>query len=120
DFPPPRQVKKDVPPALEAVCLQAMALKPEDRYPTALDLAADVEHWLADEPVSAYRERAGARLAPWGRQPPRLGGAARGGRGGAGRAGGSSGRRGRRGRRRWGSATGPSGRGPGRGRRWTP
>ena len=26
-----------------------MALKPEERYPTALRLAADVEHWPADE-----------------------------------------------------------------------
>src|SRR5262249_51460854 len=34
DFPPPRQVKKDVPPALEAVFLPAMALKPPEPYPT--------------------------------------------------------------------------------------
>ena len=36
-------------------------LKPEDRYGSALALAADVEHFLADEPVSAYREPWGAR-----------------------------------------------------------
>src|SRR5262249_1536385 len=47
----PRQVKPAVPPALGAICLKAMALQPEERYPTALELAADVEHWLADEPV---------------------------------------------------------------------
>jgi tetratricopeptide (TPR) repeat protein len=33
-----------------------MALRPGDRYPTALALAADLEHWLADEPVTAYRQ----------------------------------------------------------------
>jgi WD40 repeat protein len=55
-FPPPRQQAKEVPRALEAICLKAMALKPEDRYATALSLAADLEHWLADEPVSAWRE----------------------------------------------------------------
>src|SRR5262249_46257054 len=31
-------------------------------------LAADVEHWLADEPVSAYREPLPARLTRWGRR----------------------------------------------------
>jgi serine/threonine-protein kinase len=61
---PPRQVKKDVPAPLEAICLKAMALKPKDRYDSALALAADIEHWLADEPVSAYRE---PPLARWGR-----------------------------------------------------
>jgi serine/threonine-protein kinase len=55
-FPRPREVKKEVPAALEAVFQKAMALKPENRYPTALALAADVERWLADEPVSARRE----------------------------------------------------------------
>ena len=39
--------------ALEAVCLKAMALKPEDRYAAPKALAEDVERWLADEPVTA-------------------------------------------------------------------
>ena len=30
-------------------------------------LAEDLEHWLADEPVAAYREGWGPRLARWGR-----------------------------------------------------
>jgi hypothetical protein len=45
-----------------------MALKPKDRYATAKDLAADVEHWLADEPVSAYGEPWPVRAARWGRK----------------------------------------------------
>jgi serine/threonine-protein kinase len=60
---PPRQVKPGVPKALEAICRKAMAREPAARYATALELAADVEHWLADEPVSAYREAWPARLA---------------------------------------------------------
>jgi tetratricopeptide (TPR) repeat protein len=55
DFPRPATVKP-CPPALEAVCLKAMALRPEERYPTALPLAADVEHGLADKPVGAWPE----------------------------------------------------------------
>jgi tetratricopeptide (TPR) repeat protein/tRNA A-37 threonylcarbamoyl transferase component Bud32 len=57
-----------IPRALEAVCQKALALTPADRYPTALALAEDVERWLADEPVSAWREPWIMRAARWGRQ----------------------------------------------------
>ncbi len=56
DYPPPRAVNPQVPPGLEAIVLKAMAPSPSDRYGSARDLARDVERWLADEPVSAYRE----------------------------------------------------------------
>ena len=52
----PRSLNPSIPPALEAVCLKALAPQPGDRYPTALALAEDVERWLADEPVMAWRE----------------------------------------------------------------
>jgi serine/threonine-protein kinase len=65
DFPPPRRLAPLVPPALEAICLKAMAAKPGDRYPSAKALAKDVERWLADEPVSAMPERGMQRLARW-------------------------------------------------------
>jgi serine/threonine-protein kinase len=68
DFQPPRQVKSQVPPALEAICLKAMALKPENRYVSATALAADLEHWLADEPVSAYAEPWTVRVRRWMRR----------------------------------------------------
>jgi tRNA A-37 threonylcarbamoyl transferase component Bud32 len=56
EFPPPRQVNPGVPRTLEAICLKAMARQPRERYESARALADDVEHWLADEPVSAHRE----------------------------------------------------------------
>jgi serine/threonine-protein kinase len=56
EFPPPRRVRPEVPRALEAVCRKAMALEPAQRYESAAELADDVERWLADEPVRAYRE----------------------------------------------------------------
>jgi serine/threonine-protein kinase len=68
DFPPPRTVMPSVPRPLEAVCLKAMSLRPSDRYPTAQRLAADIEHWLADEPVAAYREPVAVRVRRWGRR----------------------------------------------------
>lgn len=64
----PRQMRADVPKALEAICCKAMALRQADRYDSALALAEDIEHWLADEPVTAYRELASARLARWTRK----------------------------------------------------
>jgi serine/threonine-protein kinase len=66
-FPPPRQVDPSIDRALEAVCLKAMARRPEDRYASARALAEDLERWTADEPVSVHREPLSARLARWGR-----------------------------------------------------
>jgi serine/threonine-protein kinase len=65
---PAREVSPWVPPALSAVCRRAMALAPEGRYGSAKELAAEVERWLADEPVAAYREPWLPRLARWGRR----------------------------------------------------
>jgi tetratricopeptide (TPR) repeat protein len=68
DFPALRQVKRNVPAALQAICLKAMALRPEDRYASVRALADDVEHWLADEPVSAWREPWVKRAGRWVRK----------------------------------------------------
>jgi WD40 repeat protein/tRNA A-37 threonylcarbamoyl transferase component Bud32 len=65
---PPRRVKADVPAALDAVCRRALAREPGQRYGTALELAADVERWLADEPVSAWREPWPVRGRRWMRR----------------------------------------------------
>jgi eukaryotic-like serine/threonine-protein kinase len=67
-FPRPRDVNPRADRALEAVCLKAMALMPTERYPSPRELAADFEQWLADEPVSAFREGLPARLARWARR----------------------------------------------------
>ena len=72
DFPPPRQIDPSVTPALEAICLKAMARRPQDRYASAKDLADDIEQWLADEPVTAYPEPLRLRLARWRRRHPAL------------------------------------------------
>src|SRR5205807_3187506 len=57
-------------PALEAICLKAMACRPEDRYASPQTLAKDVERWLADEPVSAFRNSALERTGRWSRKNP--------------------------------------------------
>jgi serine/threonine-protein kinase len=64
-FKPPRSILPTIPLALEAICLKAMAQKPESRYESARELALDLEHWLADEPVSAYPETSIQKLSRW-------------------------------------------------------
>jgi serine/threonine protein kinase/Tfp pilus assembly protein PilF len=71
-FPAPRQVQPGVPRALEAICLKAMAPEPARRYASALELAADVQRWLADEPVTAAAEPLSVRARRWVRRHPRL------------------------------------------------
>ena len=56
EFPRPREGNPHLSEALEAICIKAMAVRPRDRYPTAQQLADDVERYLADEPVTAYAE----------------------------------------------------------------
>jgi len=68
DFPRPRSLNVGVSPVLEAICLKAMARKPENRYVSARALADDLEHWLADETVTAYSEPKIERLGRWTRR----------------------------------------------------
>ena len=65
DFRKPTDVDGSIPRALEAVCLKAMALESKDRYRSAAAMAADLELWLADEPVSVFREPIAVRMARW-------------------------------------------------------
>src|SRR5262249_35911820 len=65
DFPPPRQVRAEVDRPLEAICLKAMSRDPAGRYESVVALAADVENYLADEPVAAWREPWGVRARRW-------------------------------------------------------
>jgi eukaryotic-like serine/threonine-protein kinase len=68
EFPRPRAVNSAVSPALEAVCMKAMATQPRDRYASAKELADELDLWLADEPVLAWREPLWRRGARWMRR----------------------------------------------------
>ncbi len=63
--PPPRKraPRRQVPIALEGVCLRAMEQSPADRYADASALAADVRAHLDGRAVSAYRESFGEAFA---------------------------------------------------------
>jgi serine/threonine protein kinase len=52
DFPSPRERDSDVPIALDAICIKAMAVDPQDRYSSVRELRLTVQDWLDNEPIS--------------------------------------------------------------------
>jgi serine/threonine-protein kinase len=68
EFARPRAVDASIPKSLESICLKAMSLKQSDRYQSPRALAEEIEHWLADEPVSAYCEPLMDRARRWSRR----------------------------------------------------
>ncbi len=65
EFPSPRVLDPAIDRALEAICLKAMATKPEDRYGSCRALADDIDRWMADEPVTAWTEPWTRTLLRW-------------------------------------------------------
>jgi serine/threonine protein kinase/tetratricopeptide (TPR) repeat protein len=68
EFRPPRAIDPTVDRALEAVCLKAMALEPGHRHGSCRALAEDIERWMADESVAAWREPWARRARRWARR----------------------------------------------------
>jgi len=68
DFPSAKQKSAWIPGALDAICLKAMRVDPSQRYRSAGELADDLERWLADEQVAAWREPWWDRVARWTRK----------------------------------------------------
>ncbi len=62
DFPLPREVIRHIPKPLQSICLKAMAMQPEKRYETALDLAADIDRYLVGAKVHAHAEGLAERI----------------------------------------------------------
>src|SRR5262245_38503699 len=65
---PPRplsELREDVPPELSAICAKAMARDPAERYASALEMAADLEAWLAGRVVSVHETGPWTRLRKW-------------------------------------------------------
>ena len=58
----------DCPRPLHAIILKAKSPKPEDRYPSASELAADLNRYLDGSAVTAYRESVLERLTRFARR----------------------------------------------------
>ncbi|MCO6459653.1 MAG: protein kinase [Pirellulaceae bacterium] len=63
--PRPQLAPAAVPRPLAAICCRALAVEPAARYQSVAELIQDLELYLADEPVSAYREPWTLRVARW-------------------------------------------------------
>ena len=57
-FPAPRRLRRSIDPVLEAICLKAMAILPEDRHATPMVLAEGIEAWMADVRYRSEQEQA--------------------------------------------------------------
>lgn len=62
---PPSRLRRGIARPLEAICLKAMAHEPEQRYAHADLLRADLELFLADEPVGAFVEPWRMKVGRW-------------------------------------------------------
>ncbi len=74
--PPPSSVARSgIPADLDAICLKCLEKDSDARYPSAADLAADLDRFLRGEPVIARPRPFGERLVSWAhRHPIRAGG----------------------------------------------
>src|SRR5262249_3858320 len=69
---PPRRQRRDLPRDLETISLKCLEKEPRRRYASARELAEDLKHWLAGEPIRARPAGLGWRLQRWARGHPVL------------------------------------------------
>jgi serine/threonine protein kinase/WD40 repeat protein len=68
----PRRLRPRLSRDLETICLKCLRKTASDRYPTAAELAEDLDHWLRGEPILARPIGPGGRLVRWCRRNPRV------------------------------------------------
>jgi serine/threonine protein kinase/Flp pilus assembly protein TadD len=66
----PRLLNPKVNRDLSTICLKCLEKDPDRRYPSALALAEDLEHWLKHEPIQARRTGVFTRGKKWVRRNP--------------------------------------------------
>jgi serine/threonine-protein kinase len=66
----PRLWNRKIDRELSTICLKCLEKDPERRYPSALALAEDLEHWLKHEPIRAKRSGFLTHARKWVRRNP--------------------------------------------------
>ena len=69
----PRLLNPKIDRDLSAICLKCLEKDPKRRYPSALALAEDLEHWLKHEPIRAKRSGFFTHTRKWVRRNPSYG-----------------------------------------------
>lgn len=68
----PSALNPEVDPELETICLKCLEKEPTRRYSSALDVALDLERWLAGEPIVARPATRFERLLKWAKRKPAI------------------------------------------------
>jgi TolB-like protein/predicted Ser/Thr protein kinase len=66
----PRLLNSKIDRDLSTICLKCLEKDPQRRYPSALALAEDLEHWLGHEPIRARHTGVFTRGRKWLRRNP--------------------------------------------------
>jgi tRNA A-37 threonylcarbamoyl transferase component Bud32 len=67
---PPSRLQRTMPRDLETICLKCLQKAPNHRYASAGELAEDLHHFQAKEPIRARPVGRGERLLKWCRRHP--------------------------------------------------
>lgn len=68
----PQRLNPSVPVDLQTICLKCLQKEPARRYESAQNLAADLGHFLANEPIHARAVSPLEKIWMWGRRRPAL------------------------------------------------
>src|SRR5437870_10243307 len=68
----PRLLNSKIDRDLSTICLKCLEKDPQRRYPSALALAEDLEHWLRHEPIRARHAGIFTRGRKWVRRNPTI------------------------------------------------
>jgi serine/threonine protein kinase len=66
----PGKIQRNVPRDLETICLKCLEKEPARRYPTASELAEDLDRFLQGRPILARPTPTWDRMAKWARRRP--------------------------------------------------
>lgn len=74
EAPAPSTKNKLIPQDLDTICLKTLTKEPDRRYGSCDELAADLDRWLADEPIQARKLTTWERWQRWRKRNPAIAG----------------------------------------------